>query len=125
MTFTNKMIIVRNRKYYCNIHQSRSHFHNNTFDTSEDALFRLYDKVGSCACSSPVDYPDEGVRRNGRTNCDYREENYRSSSNGGMKRTSCSPGNNQSRFCHDCGSKFPVASAKFCCQCGVRRLGVS
>ncbi|XP_039275772.1 uncharacterized protein LOC120349492 [Nilaparvata lugens] len=25
-------------------------------------------------------------------------------------------------FCHECGSKFPVLAAKFCCNCGVRRL---
>ncbi|XP_008305703.1 zinc finger C2HC domain-containing protein 1A isoform X2 [Cynoglossus semilaevis] len=32
--------------------------------------------------------------------------------NGGMK----------SKFCHACGTKYPVESAKFCCECGVRRL---
>ncbi|RZF37101.1 hypothetical protein LSTR_LSTR013797 [Laodelphax striatellus] len=25
-------------------------------------------------------------------------------------------------FCHECGAKFPVLAAKFCCNCGVRRL---
>ncbi|XP_053610493.1 zinc finger C2HC domain-containing protein 1A-like isoform X10 [Plodia interpunctella] len=29
-----------------------------------------------------------------------------------------------SRFCHECGNKFPVDSAKFCIQCGVKRLRV-
>ncbi|KAM4534206.1 zinc finger C2HC domain-containing protein 1A isoform 2-T2 [Odontesthes bonariensis] len=32
--------------------------------------------------------------------------------NGGMK----------SKFCHGCGTKYPVESAKFCCECGVRRM---
>ncbi|XP_074549879.1 zinc finger C2HC domain-containing protein 1A isoform X2 [Halichoeres trimaculatus] len=32
--------------------------------------------------------------------------------NGGMK----------SKFCHACGTKYPVDSAKFCCECGVRRM---
>ncbi|XP_041670091.1 zinc finger C2HC domain-containing protein 1A [Cheilinus undulatus] len=32
--------------------------------------------------------------------------------NGGMK----------SKFCHDCGTKYPVESAKFCCECGIRRM---
>ncbi|XP_038222232.1 bromodomain-containing protein DDB_G0270170 isoform X4 [Zerene cesonia] len=27
-----------------------------------------------------------------------------------------------SRFCHECGSKFPVDTAKFCIECGVKRL---
>ncbi|CAK1555639.1 unnamed protein product [Leptosia nina] len=29
-----------------------------------------------------------------------------------------------SRFCHECGSKFPVDTAKFCIECGVKRLAV-
>uniref|UniRef100_A0A3Q2NV59 Zinc finger C2HC domain-containing protein 1A n=1 Tax=Fundulus heteroclitus TaxID=8078 RepID=A0A3Q2NV59_FUNHE len=32
--------------------------------------------------------------------------------NGGMK----------SKFCHACGTQYPVDSAKFCCECGVRRM---
>ncbi|XP_029001365.1 zinc finger C2HC domain-containing protein 1A isoform X2 [Betta splendens] len=32
--------------------------------------------------------------------------------NGGVK----------SKFCHACGTKYPVESAKFCCECGVRRM---
>ncbi|KAL1488878.1 hypothetical protein ABEB36_014671 [Hypothenemus hampei] len=27
-----------------------------------------------------------------------------------------------SKFCHECGTKFPVTSAKFCVECGVKRL---
>ncbi|XP_039697851.1 zinc finger C2HC domain-containing protein 1A isoform X3 [Pteropus medius] len=26
------------------------------------------------------------------------------------------------KFCHECGTKFPVDWAKFCCECGVRRM---
>ncbi|XP_063365470.1 uncharacterized protein LOC134654016 isoform X6 [Cydia amplana] len=29
-----------------------------------------------------------------------------------------------SRFCHECGSRFPVDAAKFCIECGVKRLAV-
>ncbi|XP_068438329.1 zinc finger C2HC domain-containing protein 1A isoform X2 [Clinocottus analis] len=32
--------------------------------------------------------------------------------NGGMK----------SKFCHGCGAKYPVESAKFCCECGIKKL---
>ncbi|XP_035537985.1 zinc finger C2HC domain-containing protein 1A isoform X2 [Morone saxatilis] len=28
----------------------------------------------------------------------------------------------RSKFCHACGTKYPVESAKFCCECGVRRM---
>ncbi|XP_049767977.1 zinc finger C2HC domain-containing protein 1A-like [Schistocerca cancellata] len=32
---------------------------------------------------------------------------------GGMKRA---------KFCHECGSKYPIEMAKFCCECGEQRL---
>ncbi|XP_041981764.1 uncharacterized protein LOC121735153 isoform X7 [Aricia agestis] len=35
-----------------------------------------------------------------------------------------SPAPRLSRFCHECGSKFPVDTAKFCIECGVKRLVV-
>ncbi|XP_062311426.1 zinc finger C2HC domain-containing protein 1A-like [Osmerus eperlanus] len=28
----------------------------------------------------------------------------------------------QTKFCHECGTKYPVDWAKFCCECGVRRM---
>lgn len=27
-----------------------------------------------------------------------------------------------SKFCYECGTKFPVPQAKFCCECGTKRL---
>lgn len=27
-----------------------------------------------------------------------------------------------SKFCHECGTKYPVDWAKFCCECGVKRM---
>lgn len=42
--------------------------------------------------------------------CDVKSEN--DVDNGGM----------MSRFCHECGTKYPVDWAKFCCECGVRRM---
>ncbi|CAG4942364.1 unnamed protein product [Parnassius apollo] len=35
-----------------------------------------------------------------------------------------SPQPRLSRFCHECGNKFPVDTAKFCIECGVKRLVV-
>ena len=29
-----------------------------------------------------------------------------------------------SRFCHECGSKYPLTQAKFCCECGTRRMAI-
>ncbi|KAG8238648.1 hypothetical protein J437_LFUL018594 [Ladona fulva] len=28
------------------------------------------------------------------------------------------------KFCHECGSKYPLTQARFCCVCGARRLAV-
>ncbi|KAJ8277716.1 hypothetical protein GJAV_G00079010 [Gymnothorax javanicus] len=28
----------------------------------------------------------------------------------------------QTKFCHECGTKYPVEWAKFCCECGVKRM---
>ncbi|XP_067888192.1 zinc finger C2HC domain-containing protein 1A [Heterodontus francisci] len=33
-----------------------------------------------------------------------------------------SAGQQLPRFCHECGTKYPVECAKFCCECGVRRV---
>lgn len=27
-----------------------------------------------------------------------------------------------SKFCYECGSKFPVPQAKYCCECGTKRI---
>ncbi|CAL8311715.1 unnamed protein product [Merluccius merluccius] len=31
-------------------------------------------------------------------------------------------GGAKGKFCHECGTKYPVEAAKFCCECGVRRM---
>ncbi|XP_043960752.1 zinc finger C2HC domain-containing protein 1A isoform X1 [Gambusia affinis] len=33
-----------------------------------------------------------------------------------------SNGSMKSKFCHGCGAKYPVDSANFCCECGIRRM---
>ncbi|XP_076824150.1 uncharacterized protein LOC143470124 [Clavelina lepadiformis] len=27
-----------------------------------------------------------------------------------------------SKFCHECGARYPVVNAKFCCECGIKRI---
>ena len=27
-----------------------------------------------------------------------------------------------SKFCYECGSRFPVPQAKYCCECGTKRI---
>ena len=31
-------------------------------------------------------------------------------------------GKRLSKFCHECGTKYPVPNAKYCCECGMKRL---
>ncbi|KAJ7376829.1 Zinc finger C2HC domain-containing protein 1A, partial [Desmophyllum pertusum] len=33
-----------------------------------------------------------------------------------------SAGKKLSKYCHECGTKYPVDNAKFCCECGMKRL---
>uniref|UniRef100_A0A0R3WAJ0 Zinc_ribbon_2 domain-containing protein n=1 Tax=Taenia asiatica TaxID=60517 RepID=A0A0R3WAJ0_TAEAS len=33
-------------------------------------------------------------------------------------------GTNRGFYCHECGAKFPSTSARFCPDCGVRRMAV-
>ncbi|XP_006086349.1 zinc finger C2HC domain-containing protein 1A isoform X1 [Myotis lucifugus] len=48
---------------------------------------------------------------------------YVSSLNGGnMKGFEGSSSGHLPKFCHECGTKYPVEWAKFCCECGIRRI---
>eukprot|EP00058_Branchiostoma_floridae_P002947 XP_002588435.1 hypothetical protein BRAFLDRAFT_63383 [Branchiostoma floridae] len=31
-------------------------------------------------------------------------------------------GKTASKFCHECGTRYPIPNAKFCCECGTRRI---
>ncbi|XP_076361880.1 uncharacterized protein LOC143252914 isoform X2 [Tachypleus tridentatus] len=42
----------------------------------------------------------------------------------GFTRTQNSELSVTTRFCHQCGTRYPVSSAKYCCECGARRLGL-
>ncbi|KFO71181.1 Zinc finger C2HC domain-containing protein 1A, partial [Cuculus canorus] len=48
-----------------------------------------------------------------------------SSVNGGSSKSSEGNSSAQlSKFCHECGTRYPVEWAKFCCECGIRRMVV-
>ncbi|KGL73223.1 Zinc finger C2HC domain-containing protein 1A, partial [Tinamus guttatus] len=55
----------------------------------------------------------------------YSSGDHPSSVNGGSSKSS--EGNSPvhlSKFCHECGTRYPVEWAKFCCECGIRRMAV-
>ncbi|NWI04130.1 ZC21A protein, partial [Tichodroma muraria] len=55
----------------------------------------------------------------------YLSGDYPSSVNGGSAKNSEGISPVQlSKFCHECGTKYPVEWAKFCCECGIRRMVV-
>uniref|UniRef100_A0A8C6EQ22 Zinc finger C2HC domain-containing protein 1A n=1 Tax=Marmota marmota marmota TaxID=9994 RepID=A0A8C6EQ22_MARMA len=48
---------------------------------------------------------------------------YASSFNGGnIKGIEGNSSGHLPKFCHECGTKYPVEWAKFCCECGIRRM---
>nr|XP_036854217.1 zinc finger C2HC domain-containing protein 1A [Manis javanica] len=48
---------------------------------------------------------------------------YLSSLNGGnIKGIEGNATGHLPKFCHECGTKYPVEWAKFCCECGIRRM---
>ncbi|KAM4685469.1 zinc finger C2HC domain-containing protein 1A isoform 3-T3 [Amazona ochrocephala] len=47
-----------------------------------------------------------------------------SSVNGSSKSSEGNSPVHLSKFCHECGTRYPVEWAKFCCECGIRRMVV-
>lgn len=56
--------------------------------------------------------PAMAQNRRSADNCGPRDGGVDAVNNGGVK----------SKFCHSCGTRYPVESAKFCCECGIRRM---
>lgn len=50
-------------------------------------------------------------------------DHMNSHSNGSSNNRKNSLGKGGAKFCHECGTKYPLSEAKFCCECGVRRMG--
>ncbi|XP_075069791.1 zinc finger C2HC domain-containing protein 1A isoform X2 [Mixophyes fleayi] len=44
--------------------------------------------------------------------------------NGGRTKAGDNAAGQLTKFCHECGTKYPVQWAKFCCECGVRRMAL-
>ncbi|XP_073961592.1 uncharacterized protein isoform X2 [Choristoneura fumiferana] len=63
-------------------------------------------------------------RASSRRSSTWRPRADLSSSSSEVSLHKLAPAPRLSRFCHECGSKFPVDAAKFCIECGVKRLVV-
>lgn len=76
-----------------------------SFDGENDAQMRVSSGSSSDSSLPPLSSPSS------------------SASPAGMgKPDSASSSMGMPRFCHECGHKYPVLMAKFCCQCGSRRI---
>ncbi|XP_072896148.1 zinc finger C2HC domain-containing protein 1A isoform X2 [Hemitrygon akajei] len=62
------------------------------------------------------------VRNNIKSGLDTRDSSLTISDGNVKGNIRNSPGQQLPRFCHQCGTKYPVEGAKFCCECGMRRL---
>ncbi|KAM9101659.1 zinc finger C2HC domain-containing protein 1A isoform X4 [Sarcophilus harrisii] len=47
---------------------------------------------------------------------------YSSVNGGGLKGNEGNSSGQLPKFCHECGTRYPVEWAKFCCECGIRRM---
>ncbi|CAL7946937.1 unnamed protein product [Xylocopa violacea] len=74
-------------------------------DSAYSSLNRKYSHHGRSTNDVAARF-DEDSSRNNRRNVDG---------------TTAMPKCKMSKYCHECGSKFPE-TAKFCCECGIRRL---
>ncbi|XP_063829538.1 putative uncharacterized protein DDB_G0277255 isoform X2 [Ostrinia nubilalis] len=72
----------------------------------------------------PINDKRASSRASSRRSPTWRERSGQSSSgsDASLHRARRDSAPRLSRFCHECGSKFPVDSAKFCIECGVKRL---
>ncbi|XP_043684372.1 bromodomain-containing protein DDB_G0270170-like isoform X3 [Vespula pensylvanica] len=77
-------------------------------DSAYSSLNRKYSNHGRSSNNDTTNRMEDNISRNNR-----RE------SQSSISKTKC----RMSRFCHECGSRFPE-TAKFCCQCGVKRLAL-
>ncbi|XP_030071596.1 zinc finger C2HC domain-containing protein 1A isoform X2 [Microcaecilia unicolor] len=65
--------------------------------------------------------PENYSRSDGKVR--YETGDHTPLANGGNTKGSGKNASEQfSKFCHECGTRYPVECAKFCCECGVKRM---
>lgn len=106
-------------------------------DPDEETLASLKAKIEEMYINGTSKYKPNnelnGVKRsesvqNGNGNGNGNREISTSSSEGsnGQSRDGSSDGKRTGslpKFCHQCGTKYPISIAKYCYECGSRRLG--
>ncbi|XP_015186817.1 PREDICTED: myb-like protein A [Polistes dominula] len=84
-------------------------------DSAYSSLNRKYSNHGRSSSSNGNNDTSNLMEENLMVSRNNRRENNQSA----ITKTKC----RMSRFCHECGSRFPE-TAKYCCQCGVKRLAL-
>lgn len=82
-------------------------------------------------CSSTKGDTPKASPRNNKSTFEKNQRNLNNSIDSAYSRSSGAEGEKDRgkqselpKFCHECGSKYPVAMAKFCCNCGMRRIAL-
>lgn len=111
--------------------QTMSPAHKNSAISSPQTGGTIKSRTPPSMARNPTSVPSANKRKT------YNAENYSrpdnkmgydtgdnsDSMNGGRMKTGDNNGSGQlTKFCHECGTKYPVQWAKFCCECGVRRM---
>eukprot|EP00105_Crassostrea_gigas_P006339 XP_011420238.1 PREDICTED: zinc finger C2HC domain-containing protein 1A isoform X2 [Crassostrea gigas] len=94
--------------------------------TSNSRLMRRHKSAGATkggTNSSGVIHYGLKESESGYYSSSSENDHMNSHSNGSSNNRKNSLGKGGAKFCHECGTKYPLSEAKFCCECGVRRMG--
>lgn len=95
-------------------------------NTSNSRLMRRHKSAGATkggTNSSGVIHYGLKESESGYYSSSSENDHMNSHSNGSSNNRKNSLGKGGAKFCHECGTKYPLSEAKFCCECGVRRMG--
>ncbi|XP_056680108.1 zinc finger C2HC domain-containing protein 1A isoform X2 [Monodelphis domestica] len=72
--------------------------------------------------SIPSVLPNKRKTYNADSYTNRSDVDYSSVNGGSFKGNEGNSSGQLSKFCHECGTRYPVEWAKFCCECGIRRM---
>ncbi|KAM3929123.1 zinc finger C2HC domain-containing protein 1A [Leptodactylus fuscus] len=111
--------------------QTHSPAHKNTAISSPQIGGSLKSRTPPSMARNPTSVPSANKRKTYNAESYSRPDNkigydagdHSDAMNGGRMKAGDNNGSGQmTKFCHECGTKYPVQWAKFCCECGVRRM---
>nr|XP_022328325.1 zinc finger C2HC domain-containing protein 1A-like isoform X3 [Crassostrea virginica] len=94
-------------------------------NTSNNRLMRRHKSAGATKGSNSPGVIHYGMKESesGYYSSSSENDHMNSYSNVNSINRKNSLGAGGAKFCHECGTKYPLSEAKFCCECGVKRMG--